>query len=138
MAEQSINLALFQKGFPKIDFNTLELKPQTELKFCSCPPPSKKSEPCIDVRYLENDSRYITPEDKERYMKEYEDNKKKKELEYLNFLKMQRYDDTLNMVENFEEQNEDNFYEEQEDDREEECTDDEDENEEYEFRSSKK
>ena len=47
---------------------------------CSCPPPSENKKPCIDVRYLENDSRYITPEDKARYMKEYEDNKKKKEL----------------------------------------------------------
>jgi hypothetical protein len=134
MAEQPINLALFQKGFQKIDFNTLELKPQTNLKFCSCPPPSKKTIPVIDVRYLENDSRYITPEDRERYMKEYEDNKIKREIEHQNCLRMQRYENTLSMVQDFEEPEENNFYDEE---KEEVYTDEDDEKDEYEFRSSK-
>ena len=134
MERTSINLELFQKKFPNIDFNTLELKPHTELQFCKCPQPSNNYEPSIDTRYLENDSRYITPEDKERYQKEFEEIQSKKKQALINFYTIERPIEELEMNREFEEPDEyyEDACEEEQNESEEEYV------EEYEFRSSKK
>ena len=134
MDNQRINISSFQKKFPRVDFKTLELKPQTNLKFCSFPPPPKTYEPKIDIRYLENDSRYVTPEDRKRYMKEFEDIQRQKELEYQQFIEQDHPIIERNTIIDFEEP-EDNH-----EDNEEllEESDEEDEMDEYEFRSVKK
>ena len=134
MERTPINLALFQKKFPKIDFNTLELKPQTELQFCKCTQPLNNYEPSIDTRYLENDSRYITPEDKERYQKEFEEIQMKKKQALINFYTVEKpIEVEMNM--DFEEHEQyciDGCEEEEQNESDEEDVD------EYEFRSSKK
>ena len=135
MDKTPINLALFQKKFPKIDFNTLELKPQTELQFCKCTQPSNNYEPSVDVRYLENDSRYITPEDKERYQKEFEEIQKKKKQALINFYTIERpIEVEMNM--DFEEPDE--YYQDGCEEEDEQNESDEEYVDEYEFRSSKK
>tara|TARA_Y100000389_G_C17252156_1_gene408650 strand:- start:90 stop:488 length:399 start_codon:yes stop_codon:yes gene_type:complete len=132
MESTPINSELFQKKFPNIDFNTLELKPHTELHYCTCPQPSNTFEPSIDKRYFENDSRYITPEDKEKYEKEFEELQRNREIKIRNFYTIERPIEEINIV--FEDivENYDNEEDEEKPDS------DEDYVEEYEFRSSKK
>ena len=135
MENTPIKSALFQKKFPRIDFNTLELKPHTELQFCKCPQTSNNYEPSIDVRYLENDSRYITPEDKEKYQKEFEEIQRRKKQELINFYTIERPIEEVVMNMDFEEPDgkyEDGCEEEEQNESDEEYVD------EYEFRSSKK
>ena len=68
--------------FKNIDFNNLKLQPQTKLKFCSFPNQKKEYKSSIDPRYLENDSRYVTPEDKKKFDKEYEEYIKQQQERY--------------------------------------------------------
>ena len=58
-----------------IDFENIKLEPHTELRFCKCPVQTEYKSNC-DPRYLENDSRYITPEDKLKFQKEYDESLK--------------------------------------------------------------
>ena len=70
--ERKINVALFCQKLPEIDLKNLQLRPQKTLEFCVYPQPETKKVSSIDQRYLENDSRYITPDDKEKYSIEFE------------------------------------------------------------------
>lgn len=87
MTSGQINMELFCK-FPKIDFNSLELKPNTNFKFCS-PQNLVYKENKPDLRYVENDSRYITPEDREKYEQEFIQMKRERERKEEEFMKSQ-------------------------------------------------
>ena len=134
MDNKKIDLKLFQRKMKNIDFKTLELKPQTVLNFCRAPPQPEKYEPQIDMRYLENDSRYISPEDLQKYEKEFYEIKRNDELKSLEYIAKQYFieKNIINEDENIDEyESEDNF------NVEDEQVSDYDECEEYEFRSSK-
>ena len=138
MESKMIDPTLFQKKFPSIDFKTLELKPHSNLKFCSCPNPPKTYEPEIDKRYLENDSRYITPEDLEKYHQEFEEIQRYNQIQYEEYLTSDIID-VQNINSNLEHGEEDIFVEDNEDENDEhEQSDYEDEVDEYEFRTVKK
>ena len=122
-----------------IDFENIKLEPHTELRFCKPPLNNDNYKSNCDPRYLENDSRYITPEDKIKFQKEYND-----------FLKSRN--ENLDMIytpitsfryEYFPEEY-DNYYSDHENDNESLYDEDESESdndfyeEEYEFRSYKK
>lgn len=98
MTSSPINMELFCK-FPKIDFNSLELKPSTTLKFCSNPNRVSNKEKKPDLRYFENDSRYITPEDRKKYEEEFFQMKKEREQREEEFMRSQF---TLHRINNFD------------------------------------
>lgn len=138
MESQIIDPTLFQKKSPSIDFKTLELKPHSNLKFCSCPNPPKTYETEIDKRYLENDSRYITPEDLEKYHQEFEEIQRYNQIQYEEYLTSDIID-VQNINSNLEHGEEDIFVEDNEDENDEhEQSDYEDEVDVYEFRTVKK
>lgn len=121
--------------FKKIDINNLKLQPHTKLKFCSFPSQKKEYKSSVDPRYLENDSRYVTPEDKEKFDKEYEEYIKQQQERY----ESNQFESPLlnrkviiNKTENYNIS--DNEYE---DDYEESESEEEFYDEEYEFRSGK-
>ena len=138
MESQRINPTLFQKKSPSIDFKTLELKPHSNLKFCSCPNLPQTYEPKIDKRYLENDSRYITPEDLEKYHQEFEEIQRYNQIQYEEYL-TGNIMDVKNFNNNIEHEEEDILVEDNEEENDEhEQSDYEDEVDEYEFRTVKK
>ena len=139
MESQRINPTLFQKKKSQgIDFKTLELKPHSNLKFCSCPNLPKTYEPKIDKRYLENDSRYITPEDLEKYHQEFEEIQRYNQIQYEEYL-TGNIMDVKNFNNNLEHEEEDILVEDNEEENDEhEQSDYEDEVDEYEFRTVKK
>lgn len=80
--EGKINVAMFSQKLPEIALKNLQLRPQKTLEFCVHPQPETKKVSSIDPRYLENDSRYITPEDKEKYRIEFENFMKEREEKF--------------------------------------------------------
>ena len=136
MENKKIDLKLFQRKMEDIDFKTLELKPQKVLDFCRSPPQPEKTEPQIDMRYLENDSRYISPEDLEKYTKEFHEMKKNDELKFQEYIVKQMYC-PRNTINDYEDENVNDYESEEEFDDEDENMTDYDEGEEYEFRSRK-
>ena len=81
--QEKINVDMFCRKLVPIDLKNLQLRPQKTLGFCVCPEPKRESLSTVDPRYLENDSRYITPEDREKYEKEFEQLMKEKEDKFM-------------------------------------------------------
>lgn len=130
--EGKINVAMFCQKLPKIDLKTLQLIPQKTLEFCVHPQPETKKVSSIDQRYLENDSRYITPEDKEKYRIEFENFMKEREKKFASQEFSPKITRRVNVI---QESNYFERYESETEDNEESDDDYEEEDLEYEYRS---
>ena len=137
MTSSPINMELFCK-FPKIDFNSLELKPSTNLKFCSSQTQVITKEEKPDLRYFENDSRYITPEDRARYEEEFIQMKKERERKEEEFMNSLFTLHRVNQFEDYPEENEMEANDENNDEEEDNEESDEEFYDEYEFKTGHK
>lgn len=137
MESSPINMELFCK-FPKIDFNSLELKPSTNLNFCTQQTQVSKKEKKLDQRYLENDSRYITPEDRARYEEEFIQMKKEREQREEEFMRSHFTLHRVNHFEDYPEENEMEVNDENDDEEEDNEESDEEFYDEYEFKTGHK
>lgn len=73
--QEKIDPILFARKVD-IDFENIKLEPHTKLRFCKPRLNIDNYKSKCDSRYLENDSRYITPEDKLKFQKEYDESLK--------------------------------------------------------------
>ena len=133
--EGKINVAMFCQNLPEIALKNLQLRPQKTLEFCVHPQPESKTVSSIDPRYLENDSRYITPEDMEKYRIEFENLMKERDEKFASQELSPKMPRRINVTyeNNFSERQQ--YESEDEDESDDDDDDYEEENLEYEYRS---